>query len=125
MDLYAIVYSLLSDDATLAELVSDRITPEYPTKDSTLPAVSYEVQLEETFDHLRGQSGLRRYTVTIDVFSLKMKALHEIEEAVVDALDGYATAPVQRIRFKQVVPVQEEGSFRSQVIFSAVYQVSA
>src|SRR5262245_29891778 len=64
-----VIYTRLSEDATLAGYVGDRIYPTEPSENTQLPFVVYTVSAAEPNLTMSGASSLTKYTVDVDVWA--------------------------------------------------------
>jgi len=90
VDLQAALVSLLSADATLVALVSDRIHADQAPQGSTLPYLTYALIASPGHDHQAAAAAIANPTVQIDVWADSSTDRLAVEAAVVGALNGYS-----------------------------------
>lgn len=102
----AFLHSVLSEDDTLAAVVSDRIWPSPPNADIQLAYVLYFRVDTQPDRHLRGSSGLTKYTAQIEYWSLEASTTTLISDIITSLLDNYAGDEVQGC-FQTLAQLQE------------------
>lgn len=84
----------LSNDAGVAALVSNRISPEWRREGTALPAIVYSVDSRTPVRTLTGTTDLAEFSVSIDCIATSMSGARQLAAAVADILNdntGYAT----------------------------------
>lgn len=79
----------LLGDATLATLISDRLYPFTAIQGKSLPFVTYQTVGKEFFNHLTALTGLTVGSLQIDIWSLSLDTLLQIEERIRVRLNGF------------------------------------
>jgi hypothetical protein len=80
------LYARLAADATLAALVSGRITPALTDQEVALPCLTYQRTGKESRNRLNGTSTLGKYTFALVAFADTEAQAHAVSNAAHDAL---------------------------------------
>lgn len=97
------IYTILSNDATLASLVGDNVFPIIVPEGHTLPAVVYTV-LEESANNTKDQHS-DCDEIMIEVYSISTEVLKsvEINEAVRNAMEDGEVGNIAKIFYREGV----------------------
>ncbi len=88
MDVGAIIYDRLTDHAGVAAIVGTRVSPVEASDKETLPLLIYQVTLSEVGE---GTAPLLPCRVEVHCWAADDQTAQQLAEAVVEALDSYAT----------------------------------
>ena len=114
------IHNILSTDAPVLAIVSDRIYPHRMNQNDPMPAISYEVINILPTDEKDGVSRLDIDMVDIDLFSKSYEDLIDLATKARTALDGFIGTDsgniIERIRF-----VFQQESFDEEV---KIYQIT-
>lgn len=80
------IYSILTNDETVAGIVSDRIHIGFAAEDS-LPYVTFEMEVATNVQGLGARSGKQELNWQFDCYSNSLSEAHTLEAAVRAALD--------------------------------------
>lgn len=106
------IYTIFSQDATIAGLVSTRIYPDIATQTAAYPFIVYGVEGTEPSDTKDGVSRLDVVTVSVMVYAKSYSTAGEIASACRSAFDRYSGSAagenIQSVRFVNQMSHQME-----------------
>lgn len=89
MTIHAAVYSILTADTGVTDLVSTRIYPIIAPESASMPYITVQ-RIDSQHEHfMLGSSGMTRQRVQIDCWSDSMLSASNVAEAVRESLDSY------------------------------------
>lgn len=97
MNIEQVIYSVLSSDAIISTLVSDRITPLVRPQGQDLPAITCQ-QIDNNIDHdVQGPTGWQQPRWQINCFSTDYDQMTTLAKAVKSVLDGYKATGIDHV----------------------------
>jgi len=82
------LYSYLTDQKSVTDLVSTRIFPDYVPQDESLPAIAYILEDDAAVMAQQGPCGLRSAIYVLDVWGTTREQVTDIATAIRTLLDG-------------------------------------
>lgn len=116
MSLETKLYTLLSSDAGVVAIASDRVYPDEAPQNAALPYVVYTRISSGRVYSLSGYSGLENPRIQIDCYAETMADVVSLSDAVISAMRGATTFKVA-MDDPENMP-EEDGTFRIMIDFS-------
>lgn len=111
------IYTILSEDDTINNLVVDRIFPVVPTQDTELPYLVYYVSGIESVGTLQGRSDITKYELSLDYWGEDFSEIAAIATGLRTLLDGYRDAPISGIFLTEQSVEQEVDAYHGRQIY--------
>ncbi len=83
------LFDYMSNHASIAGQVSDRIYPDVAPENTDYPLITFTVIAESHVHHMEGASGLVNPSIQIDVWATKVSDRAITSEAIRGAMDGF------------------------------------
>lgn len=91
------IYSLLSGNSTITDLVSTRIYPQIREQEDGLPAITYQM-ISQIHDYdLGGNNGLVEARIQINCFAPTILAAAQLADIIKNCLSGFQGGDIQGI----------------------------
>ena len=98
-----VIYSLLTDDAAVSALVSDRVYPSLAIKDVVYPYIVFEQVGNDPTDDKDGVSSLDTLSYDIEIYTQTPEKMNDLGVKVRKVLDRYAgtvnTKVIQSVKY--------------------------
>lgn len=111
MNIEQVIYSVLSGNDAVSDLIDDRITPLVRPQGQALPAITYQL-VDNIIDHdVKGPTGWRQARWQINCFSNDYDQMITLAKAVEAILDGYKAMGIDHVFFideGEIEPIDAE-----------------
>ena len=91
------IYSMLSGDGNITDLVSTRIYPQVREQADGLPAITYQMISQLHGHDLMGNNGLVEARLQINCFAATILAAAQLADIVKNSLSGFYAGNIQSI----------------------------
>lgn len=95
------IYSLLSGDTTITDLVSTRIYPQVREQQDGLPALTYQMISQVHGADISGNNGLVEARVQINCFAATILAAAQLADKVKSSLGGFHGGDIEQILLEE------------------------
>lgn len=89
-----VIFDVLSNDAAVSALVSDRIYPDEAEPNATAPYIVYEMPSMEPFNTTQGYTGLGNWTHVVQCYAATRIACNDLARKVFDAFKDLSPTTV-------------------------------
>jgi len=91
------IYTMLSGDGNITDLVSTRIYPQVREQSDGLPAITYQMISQLHGHDLMGNNGLVEARLQINCFAATILAAAQLADIVKNSLSGFSAGDIQSI----------------------------
>jgi hypothetical protein len=92
-----IIYILLSSDSTITDMVSTRIYPQLRDQNDGLPALTYQMIIQNYSHDINGNNGLCEATVQINCYASTVLGSIQLADVVRSSLGSYQGGKIESI----------------------------